>query len=173
MWRMDEECMSVRKTVEESHTGFLGSGLGDFGWPARNFDTELLGVLRVEPRPTELHRLTSNDAANGSSDEKAVQNIETNVPPGSTHGDEAAIDVVPQRKARAATKGFEFPPDILVAPVVLKRLGSVGSRHSCFGNLRLGRSHPGELHRASNSTQAPIGVQRRPLTQIHSVSKRP
>src|SRR5207244_3367286 len=36
--------------------------------------------------------------------------------------DEAAIDVVPQRQARAAAKGFEFPPDI----VVLKHLGSVG-----------------------------------------------
>ena len=82
---MDEECVSVRKTVEESHTGFLGSGLGDFGWPARNFDTELLGVLQIEPMPTELHRLASNDAAEGSSAEKVIQNIETNVPPGSTH----------------------------------------------------------------------------------------
>ncbi len=80
--RMDEECMNVGKT-EESHTGFLGSGLGDFGWPARNFDTELLGVLRVEPRRTELHRLASNDAADGSSAEKVIQNIETKLPPGS------------------------------------------------------------------------------------------
>src|ERR1700686_4517327 len=77
------------------------------------FDTELLGVLGVEPRPTELHRLTTNDAADGSSAEKVIQNIETNVPPGSTHGDEAAIDVVPQRQARADTEGFELPPDIL------------------------------------------------------------
>src|ERR1039458_3400788 len=80
--RMDEEWMNVRKTVEESHTGFLRSGLGDFGWPVRNFDTEL---PRVEPRPTELHRPTSNDAADGSPAEKAIQDIETNVPPGSTH----------------------------------------------------------------------------------------
>ncbi len=79
---MDEECMNVGKT-EESHTGFLGSGFGDFGWPARNFDTELLGVLRVEPRRTELHRLASNDAADGSSAEKVIQNIETKLPPGS------------------------------------------------------------------------------------------
>src|SRR5260221_6642380 len=85
---------------------------------------------------------------------KAVQNIETNVPPGSTHGDEAAIDVVPQRQARAATKGFEFPPDILVTPVVLKHLGSVGSRHCCLGNLRLWRPHRGELHRCPNPTPA-------------------
>jgi hypothetical protein len=38
-------------------------------------------------------RFTSNDAADGSSAEKAIQNIETNVPPGSTHCDEAAIEV--------------------------------------------------------------------------------
>src|SRR5260370_26596048 len=143
----------------------LGSGLGDFGWPARNFDTELLGVLRVEPGPTELHRLATNDAADGSSAEKVIQNIETNVPPGSTHRDEAAIDVVPQRQARAATKRFEFPPDI----VVLKHVGSVGSRHSCFGNLR--RSNPGEIHR-SNRTQAPIGLKGRPLAQMRWVGKR-
>jgi hypothetical protein len=42
-------------------------------------------MLRVEPLPAELHRLASNDAANGSSAEKVIQNIETNVPPGSTH----------------------------------------------------------------------------------------
>src|ERR1700730_2292056 len=53
--------------------------------PVGRFNTELLGVLRVEPRPTELHRLASDDAADGSSAEKATQNIETNVPPCSTH----------------------------------------------------------------------------------------
>src|SRR6266436_1794634 len=140
--------------------------------PAGCFNTELFGVLRVKPRPIELHGLSADDAADGSSDEKAVQNIETNVPPGGPHGDEAAIDVVPQRKARAATKGFEFPPDIFVTPVVLKHLGSVGSRHCCFGNLRLGRSHRGELHRGSNRAQAPIDVERRPLAQMRWVGKR-
>src|SRR5262249_7696831 len=53
--------------------------------PVGRFNTELLGVLRIEPRPTELHRLATNDAADGSSAEKLVQNIQTNVPPGSTH----------------------------------------------------------------------------------------
>ncbi len=58
--------------------------------------------------------------------------------------DEAAIDVVPQRQARtAAAKGFEFPPDIVGTPVVLKQLGSVGSRHRgsrhcCFGTCGAG-----------------------------------
>jgi hypothetical protein len=48
---------------------------------------------------------------------------------------------------------------IEAAPVVLKEPGSVGSRHGCFGNVRRGRSHRGELHRASNCTQVPIGVE--------------
>src|SRR6266567_6051717 len=137
------------------------------------FHTELLGVLRVQPLPAaELHRVATSDAADGSSAEKVIQNIETNVPARGTPRDEASIDVVPQRQARAATKGFEFPPDILATPVVLKHLGSVGSRHSCFGNLRRGRSHRGELHRGSNRTQAPIGFKGSPLAQMRRVGKR-
>src|SRR5690348_10138782 len=66
--------------------------------PVGRFHTELLGVLRVQPLPAgELHGLTGNDAAEGGSAKKPIQNIETNVPPGSPHGDEAPIDVVPQR----------------------------------------------------------------------------
>ena len=69
------------KTVEKSHAGFLGSGLGDFGWPARNFETELLGVLRVQPLPApELQRLATSHAPDGSSAEQVIQNIQTNVP---------------------------------------------------------------------------------------------
>src|SRR6266481_8192857 len=53
------------------------------------FDTELLGVLRVQSLPAaELHGLGADDASDGSSAEKVIQNIETNVPPGSTHCDE-------------------------------------------------------------------------------------
>ena len=54
--------------------------------PVGRFNTELLGVLRVQPLPAaELHRLATNDAADGSSAEKVIQNIETNVPTGCTH----------------------------------------------------------------------------------------
>src|SRR5438552_10823330 len=128
--------------------------------PVGRFNTELLGVLRVQPLPAaELHRLTTNNAADGSSAEKAIQNIETNVPARGAPRDEAAIDVVPQRQARAATKGFEFPTGI----AVLKHLGSLRSCHSCFD--RRGRSHPGELHR-SNRIQAPIDLKGRPLAQM-------
>src|SRR6266699_5809964 len=108
--------------IDIGHLRALGraSTLRGVGRPVGRCNAELLGVLGVESLPAaELHRLAGNDAADGRSAEKPIQNIETNVPPGSTHRDEAAIDVGPQRQARAATKGFEFPPDILVAPVVL------------------------------------------------------
>src|SRR6266852_2993091 len=141
--------------------------------PVGGFNTELLGVLGVQSLPAaELHGLGADDAADRNSAEKVIQNIKTNVPPGSTHGNEAAIDVGPQRQARGATKGFEFPPHIEVTPVVLEHLGSVGSLHCCFGNMRRGRSHRGELHRGSNRTQAPIGFKGSPLAQMRWVGKR-
>ncbi len=113
-----------------------------------------------------LHGLTSNDAADGRSVEQVIQNIETNVPPGSTHRDEAAIDAVPQRQARAAANGFEFPSDI----AVLKQLGGVGSCHCRFERLR--RSHPGEIYGSSHRTQAPIHHKGSPLAQMRRVGKR-
>src|SRR5256885_2030839 len=89
--------------------------------PVECFNTEQLGVLRVQPLPAaELHGLGANHAADRSSAEKMIQNIETNVPPGSTHCDEAVTDVGPQRQARASARGFEFPPVIEVTPVVLQ-----------------------------------------------------
>src|ERR1700693_2253904 len=127
-------------------------------------DTELLGVLRVQPLPAELHGLGADDASNGSSAQKVIQNIEANVPSGSAHCDEAVTDVGPQRQARTGTKAFELPPHIEATPLVLKQLGSVGSRHCCFGNLRRGRSHGAELHRGSKRTQAPIGFQERTVS---------
>src|SRR5207249_9245756 len=79
-------------------------------------NAELLCVLRVQSLPAgELHRLGTNDAAEGGPIEQVIQNIEAKVPPGSTHRDEAAIDVGPQRQPRAATNGFELPPHIEAA----------------------------------------------------------
>src|SRR3981189_152722 len=69
------------------------------------FDTELLGVLGVQPLPAELPGLRADDAADGSSAEKAIQHIKADVPSGSAHCDEAVTDVGPQRQARVATKG--------------------------------------------------------------------
>jgi hypothetical protein len=122
--------------------------------PVGRFSTELLGVLSAQPLPAaEIHRLATSDAADGVSAEKTIQNIETNVPPGSAHCDEAVTDVGPQRQTRAATKGFELPSHIEATPFVFKRLRSLGSRHGCFGNARRRRSDRGEFHRASNRTR--------------------
>src|SRR5437016_1116 len=104
-------------------------------WRGWGINGKLFCILGVQFLPTELHRLATDDAADGSSTEQAIQNIETNVPPGCTHRDVAAINVVPQREARAAIKGFEFPSDVEATPLVLKSLGRFGSRHGCFGNV--------------------------------------
>src|SRR5437879_8634911 len=96
---------------------------------------ELLCVLRVQSLPAELHGLRTNDASDRNSAEQVIQNIETNVPPGSTHCDKAVTDVGPQREVRAANNGFEFPAHLKVAPLVLKHPGSIGSRYFCFGHV--------------------------------------
>src|SRR5882762_914974 len=68
--------------------------------PTGGLNAALRCVLGVQSLPAaELYRLGTNDAADGGSAEKVIQNIEANVPPGSTHRDEAAIDVGPQRQA--------------------------------------------------------------------------
>src|SRR5258708_24527165 len=103
--------------------------------PVGRFNTELLGVLRIQPLPAaELHGVEANHAADRSSAEKMIQNIEANVPPGCAHCDEAVTDVGPQRQARAATQGFEFPPHIEATPLVLQHLRSVRPRPTRFGN---------------------------------------
>src|ERR1043166_2753600 len=138
------------------HAGFIHFHSSTTSWSAsRGLNAELLCVLRVQSLPaSELHRLGANDAAERGSAEQMIENIEADVPPGCTHRDEAAIDVGPQRQARAATNGFEPPPHIEATPFVLEQLGSVGSRHCCFGNVRPGCSDRGELHPGSHRTQA-------------------
>src|SRR3984893_17550824 len=141
--------------------------------PTGRFNAELLCVLGVQSLPAaELHGLGADDASNRLTREAPLKEVEADVPARGAPRDEAAIDVVPQREARAATKGFEFPPDIVATPVVLKHLGSVGSRHLCFGNERRGRAHPGEPYRGSRPNQAPIGFKGSPLAQMRRVGKR-
>src|SRR6202451_2344768 len=132
------------------------------------FNTELLSVLNVQALPTfELHPVAAHHAADGSSVEKAIQNIQADVPARRAPRDEAAIDVVPQRQARAAPKGFQFPSDI----AVLKQFGSVGSTPR-FCERSGGRSHPGEIHRVPNRTQAPIDYEGSPLAEMRRIGKR-
>src|SRR5437899_5721783 len=105
--------------------------------PAGSLDAKLLRVLGVQSLPAvELQRVAGNDAANGISAEQPVQDIEADVPPGSTHGDVTAIDVGPQRQPCAAIQCLEFPPHLKAAPVVFERLGGLGSRHRGFADVR-------------------------------------
>src|SRR5439155_6524547 len=63
---------------------------------AWGLNAELRCVFGVQSLPAaELHYLYTGHAADGRSAEKMIQNIETDVPPCSTHCDEAAIDVGP------------------------------------------------------------------------------
>src|ERR1700704_2453772 len=101
-------------------------------------NSELCGVPAFQSPPAaELHGLGAHHASNRIPREEPLKDVEGDVPARGAPRDEAAIDVVPQRQARTANKGFEFPPSI----VVLQHFGSVGSRHSCF--QRRGRFPPG------------------------------
>jgi hypothetical protein len=61
------------------------STLRGVGRPTSGLNAELFCVLRVQPLPAELHRLAANDTADRRSADKVIQNIQTNVPAGSTH----------------------------------------------------------------------------------------
>ena len=103
------------------------STLCSVGLPTWGLNTELPGVLAVQSLPTfELHGVRADNASDGLTGEMPIQNIEADVPSGCTHCDVAAIDVGPQRQARAASGSFKLPPHIKAAPVVLKEVGSVG-----------------------------------------------
>src|SRR5882762_2205632 len=98
--------------------------LGPWRRPDGRLRTELLGVLGVQSLPAaELHGLRTNDASNRIPVEQVNQNIETNVPPGSTHCDKAVTDVGPEREPRAPHNGFELPAHLEVTPLVLKHPG--------------------------------------------------
>src|SRR5215475_6310326 len=136
-------------------------------------NAKLLGVLSVQSLPSaELHRVGADDASDGVAGEKPIQHVQADVPPGSAHCDEAAIDVGPQRQTRAAPKGFELPSHVETTPLVLEQLRSIRSSDSCFGNKQRGRSNRGELHRGSSLTQTRIGVKRSPLAKMRWVSQR-
>src|SRR4051812_24649203 len=66
--------------------------------PVWGLDAELLCVLRVQSLPAaEPHRVGTDRASDRGSAEKAIEHIEADVPPGSTHRDVALVDVGPQR----------------------------------------------------------------------------
>src|SRR5262252_4220377 len=141
--------------------------LTTWNWPSLlvfwRVNAELAGVLRHQLLPAELHCLGARYPTDWSSAEKAIQDIETDVPAGGAPCDEAAIDLVPQRQARAGAERFELPSDI----AVLKQLGSVCLSHLCVDRSRI--PHPGELYPVSNGTKVAIDDEGRPLAQMHRI----
>ena len=75
-------------------------------------------------QPPNFIASPADKAADRVAAEKVIQDVEADVPPGRTHRDEAAVDVVPQRQPRAATNRFELPPEIVAAPVYSSSLGA-------------------------------------------------
>src|SRR5579864_3511181 len=64
--------------------------------PLWRFNAELLGVLGDQPLPAgELHRVDADDVSHGIPAEKAIQDIEADVPSRGAPCDEATIDAVP------------------------------------------------------------------------------
>src|SRR5690242_18282823 len=95
--------------------------------PLRHFNAEQLGVFSVQSLEAGvLHVLGADPASNGLANEKMIQNIETHVPPRSSHRDEVAIDTGPQRQPRSSINRFEFPLHLIATPGVLKRPGCIG-----------------------------------------------
>src|SRR6516164_109579 len=103
--------------------------LSDLRRPVGRFNTELLGVLGVQSLPAaELHGLGADDASNRLTREEPLKDVEADVPARGAPRDEAAIDVVPEREARAAAGRLELPPEVAATPAVstIRRSG-VGS----------------------------------------------
>src|SRR5579863_2426300 len=73
--------------------------------PVGRFNAELPGVLSGQSLPAaEVHGIAAGHSSNGLTSEKAIQHVETDVPAGGAPRNEAAIDVVPQHQARAASQ---------------------------------------------------------------------
>src|SRR5262245_38683840 len=145
--------------------------LRSFGRPARRLDPELLRVLGDETLPAELRRFAADDPPNRLTRELPLEDVEADVPAGGAPGDEAAIDVVPQLEARAATERLELPPEIVAAPAVLEQSRSLGSLHGALGDLGCRRPDRRELH-GPHGGQVSVGVERCPLGQLRGIRQR-
>ena len=53
--------------------------------------------------------------------EEPIEHVEADVPARGAHRDEAAIDVVPEREARAAAERLQLPAQVVAAPAVLEQ----------------------------------------------------
>src|SRR5262245_34203715 len=107
------------------------------GLPTGGLNAELLGVLGGQSLPAaELHRLSADEASNRLSRKEPLKDAEADVPARGAPRDEAAIDVVPEREARAAAERFELPPEVVATPAVLEQTRRLGPLHGGRRDLR-------------------------------------
>src|SRR5262245_16992246 len=126
--------------------------------PTGGLNAELLCVLGVQSLPaTELHGLGADDASNRLTREEPLKDVEADVPARGAPRDEAALDVVPEREARAAAERLELPPAVATTPGVLEQPRRLGPLYGGLGDLRCRRPDRRELHRPHGG-QVPIGV---------------
>ena len=138
--------------------------------------------LLTEYRPTREEPLPESpgdwppvflgiDAPQGLPRQVLVENVETDVPAGGAPGDEAAVDVVPEREPRATSDGRQLPTQVVAAPAELEKPRRLGSRHARLGDLRHRRSDRRQGHRPG-LREASIGIERRPCTQMLRLGER-
>ncbi len=91
--------------------------------------------------------------------------------PAAPHETKRAVDVDPEREARAAARRLELPPEIAAAPAVLEQPRRLGALHGGLGDVRRRRADRRQLHRPRGG-QVPIGVERRPFGQVRRIGQR-
>src|SRR5437667_994571 len=131
--------------------------------PTGGLNAELLCVLGVQSLPAaELHGLGPDDASNGPTGEKPLQDIEADVPARRAHRYESPVDGVPKREpSAAASPRLQFPADVLSPPAEFEHPGRVRPLHLGLGYVRRRRPHGRELCRA-NGTEVPVRIERSP-----------
>src|SRR5262245_23563104 len=108
--------------VDPMDSSSCTSTLRGVGRPPGGVDAELLCVLGVQALPAaERHGLGADDASNRLTREESLEDIEADVPARGAPRDEPAIDVVPEREARAGSERLELPPEVAATPAVLEQ----------------------------------------------------
>src|SRR5215831_20474851 len=133
------------------------------GRPTGGLNAELLCVLGVQSLPAaERHGLGADDASNRLIREEPLKDVEADVPARGTPRDKAALDVVPEREARATAERFELPPEVVATPAVLEHSRRLGPLHGGLRDLRRRRPDRRELHPPPpDSIDAPLGFDAR------------
>ncbi len=122
---------------------------GHFG----RFHAELPGVLGVQSLPAgELRPSPPAMRPIGAPAQKTVQHVEANVPSGSAHRNEAAINVVPQHQARAVTTGSSSHRVSPYSSIV------GGSARFTLDSIPVWDFPPGKIHRFDRTSERPQRV---------------